>query len=198
MEQRGWRPPDFIVVPGGNLGNASAIGKGIRELQALGLLEKVPRVVVVQAEGANPFYRMVSTESRELVPVAEPRTDATAIRIGNPANWRRKALKVLQSTNGLCESVTDQEISEAKAILAGDGVGCEPASAATVAGVRKLYRAGKIQKGAEVVAILTGNQLKDTDYIVKRRSQENSTAWRVQSEPTLKDLRRVLETRSLA
>jgi threonine synthase len=197
LEQRGWHAPDFIVVPGGNLGNASAIGKGLRELRALGLLEKVPRVVVVQAEGANPFYRMLSAGSRELVPVAEPCTDATAIRIGNPANWR-KALKVLQSTNGLCESVTDEEISEAKAILARDGVGCEPASAATAAGVRKLFRAGKIRKGAEIVAILTGNQLKDTDYIVKRRSQESSTAWRVQSEPTLDDLRRVLETRSLA
>ena len=196
LEQRGWRVPDFIVVPGGNLGNASAIGKGLRELRGLGLLEKVPRVVVVQAAGANPFYNMISAGANDLIPEPDPRTDATAIRIGNPANWR-KAQQVLQWTNGLCESVTDQEIFEAKTILAQDGVGCEPASAATAAGIRKICRAGKIEKGADVVAILTGNQLKDTEYIVKRRSQESSTAWRVQSEPTLSDLRRVVEAHVL-
>jgi threonine synthase len=200
LEQRGWSPPDFIVVPGGNLGNASAIGKGLRELHSLGLLEKIPRVVVVQAEGANPFYRMLSDGSRDLIPVADPRTEATAIRIGNPANWK-KALHVLQWTDGLCESVSDQEISEAKAILAKDGVGCEPASAATAAGVRKLCRAGKIPKGADVVAILTGNQLKDTDYILKQRSQNSSQmidlSWRERAEPTLSDLRRVLSAHSL-
>jgi threonine synthase len=196
LEQRGWRAPDFIIVPGGNLGNVSAIGKGLRELRDLGLLKKVPRLVVVQAAGANPFYNMISAGSRELIPEANPLTDATAIRIGNPANWR-KARRALQWTNGLCASVTDQEISEAKAILAGDGVGCEPASAATAAGLRKLCRAGKIEKGADVVAILTGNQLKDTDYILKRHSNENSTAWRVRAEPTLSDLRRVLQAHSL-
>jgi threonine synthase len=196
LEQRDWRAPDFIVVPGGNLGNASAIGKGLRELHALGLLEKVPRVVVVQAAGANPFYNMISAGTNNLIPESNPRTDATAIRIGNPANWR-KAWQVLKWTNGLCESVADQEIFEAKTILAEDGLGCEPASAATVAGIRKLCRAGKIEKGADVAAILTGNQLKDTEYIVKRRSQENSAAWRVQAEPTLTDLRRVLEAHSL-
>jgi len=196
LEQRDWRPPEYIVVPGGNLGNTAAIGKGLRELRTLGLLEKVPRVVVVQAAGANPLYKMLATGSRELVPVADPRTDATAIRIGNPANWR-KARQVLQWTNGLCESVTDEEISEAKAVLAEDGVGCEPASAATTAGLRKLCRAGQIEKGAEVVAILTGNQLKDTDYILKRRSQDNSSGWRVQAEPTLDSLRRVLEAHSI-
>jgi threonine synthase len=196
LEQRGWRAPDFIVVPGGNLGNASAVGKGLRELHLLGLLEKVPRVVVVQAAGANPFYNMISAGTNDLIPESDPRTDATAIRIGNPANWR-KARQVLQWTNGLCESVTDQEIFEAKTILSEDGVGCEPASAATAAGIRRLCRAEKIEKGADVVAILTGNQLKDTEYILKRRTQENSSAWRVQSEPTLSDLRRVLEAHSL-
>jgi threonine synthase len=196
LEQRGWRAPDFIVVPGGNLGNASAIGKGLRELHSLDLLEKVPRVVVVQAAGANPFYNMISSGSNDLIPESDPRTDATAIRIGNPANWR-KARQVLQWTNGLCESVTDHEIFDAKTILAEDGVGCEPASAATAAGIRKLCRAGKIEKGADVVAILTGNQLKDTEYIVRRRAQESSTVWRVQSEPTLIDLRRVIEAHSL-
>ncbi len=133
--------------------------------------------------------------------MANPHTDATAIRIGNAANWR-KARRVLQWTNGLCESVTDEEISEAKTALAEDGVGCEPASAATAAGLRKLCHAGQIEKDAEVVAILTGSQLKDTDYILKRRSQDSSqnktSGWRLQAEPTLDGLRKALETHALA
>jgi threonine synthase len=192
MEQRAWRPPDYIVVPGGNLGNASAIGKGLQELLELGFIEKVPRVVVVQAEGANPFYRMLSSELCELSPVETPNTEATAIRIGHPANWK-KALRVLQWTRGLCASVTDQEIFEAKSVLAEDGVGCEPASAATIAGVRKLCRAGKIEKHADVVAVLTGNQLKDTDYIMRRRSAGEESRQRLSVEPNLDALRRRLD-----
>ncbi|MGH9445459.1 MAG: threonine synthase, partial [Terriglobia bacterium] len=97
LEQRAWRPPDYIVVPGGNLGNASAIGKGLRELHALGFIEKVPRLIVVQAEGANPFYQMFSSGSPELIGVDNPDTQATAIRIGRPANWK-KARRVLEWT----------------------------------------------------------------------------------------------------
>jgi threonine synthase len=192
MEQRAWRPPDYIVVPGGNLGNASAIGKGLHELLELGFIEKVPRVVVVQAEGANPFYRMLSSESCELVPVEAPNTEATAIRIGQPANWK-KALRVLQWTGGLCTSVTDDEIFQAKRTLAEDGVGCEPASAATIAGVRKLCRAGKIEKHADVVAVLTGNQLKDTEYIMRRRDKGEESRQRLSVEPNLDALRRKLD-----
>src|SRR5579862_4647173 len=143
LEQRAWRPPDYIVVPGGNLGNASAIGKGLRELKEMGFIEKVPHVVIVQSAGANPFYRMMSSGLPDLIPVEDPNTQATAIRIGRPANWK-KARRVLEWTGGFSESVTDDEIFEAKAALAEDGVGCEPASASTVAGVRKLVRAGKI------------------------------------------------------
>lgn len=192
LEQRAWRPPDYIVVPGGNLGNASAIGKALHELLELGFIEKVPRVVVVQAEGANPLYRMLCSDSRELIPLETPNTEATAIRIGSPANWK-KARRVLQWTHGLCESVTDDEIFEAKRVLAEDGVGCEPASAATVAGVRKLCRAGKIERHADVVAILTGNQLKDTDYIMRRRTAPEKSCQRLRAEPTLDALRRVLD-----
>jgi threonine synthase len=192
MEQRAWRPPDYIVVPGGNLGNASAIGKGLHELLELGFIEKVPRVVVVQAEGANPFYRMFSSASCELAAVEAPNTEATAIRIGQPANWK-KALRVLQWTRGLCASVTDEEIFEAKRVLAEDGVGCEPASAATVAGVRKLCRAGKIEKHADVVVVLTGNQLKDTDYIMRHRSVDPESRRQLRVEPSLDALRRRLD-----
>ncbi len=196
MEQRAWRPPDYIVVPGGNLGNASAIGKGLRELKELGIIEKISRVVVIQAAGANPFYRMLASGARELLPVENPSTEATAIRIGHPANWK-KAQRVLEWTGGFCECVSDEEIFEAKAVLAEDGVGCEPASAATVAGVRKLVRAGKIDRHADVVVVLTGNQLKDTDYVMRHRSEVQESRQRLRVEPTLDALREALE-RSLA
>jgi threonine synthase len=192
MEQRAWRPPDYIVVPGGNLGNASAVGKGLRELKEMGFIEKVPRVVVAQAAGASPFYRMLSTGASELVPVPDPRTEATAIRIGHPANWK-KARRVLEWTDGLVECVTDEEIFEAKAVLAEDGVGCEPASAATVASVRKLVRAGKIDRHADIVCVLTGNQLKDTEYIMRHRSEAEESRQRLRVEPNLDSLRRALE-----
>jgi len=193
LEQRAWRPPDYIVVPGGNLGNASAVGKGLRELKEMGFIEKVPRVVVVQAAGANPFYRMLASGLPELVPVDGPNTEATAIRIGRPANWK-KARRVLAWTGGMCESVTDEEIFEAKRVLAEDGVGCEPASAATVAGVRKLFRTGKIERHADVVAVLTGNQLKDTDYVMRHRSETEESSQRLRVEPNLDALRRALES----
>ncbi|MDE3181268.1 MAG: threonine synthase [Acidobacteriota bacterium] len=192
LEQRAWRPPDYIIVPGGNLGNASAIGKGIRELHELGFIEKVPRVVVVQAAGASPFHRMLSAGGSSLVPVESPETQATAIRIGHPANWK-KALRVLEWTRGFSESVEDEEIFEAKRALAEDGVGCEPASAATVAGLRKLCRAGKIEPHADVVAVLTGNQLKDTDYIMRHRSEGEESRQRLRVEADLVALRRALE-----
>ena len=196
LEQRAWRPPDYIVVPGGNLGNASAIGKGLRELKEMGFIEKVPRVVVIQAAGANPFYQTLRSGSPDLIAVESPNTQATAIRIGRPANWK-KARRVLEWTGGFCESVTDEEIFEAKSALAEDGVGCEPASAATIAGVRKLVRAGRIERHADIVCVLTGNQLKDTDYIMRHRSEDQETRQRLRVEPDLDALRRALE-RALA
>jgi len=193
LEQRAWQPPDYIVVPGGNLGNASAIGKGLRELKELGFIEKVPRVVVIQAAGANPFFRTLAAGSQELLPVENPETEATAIRIGHPANWK-KARRVLEWTGGFCECVTDQEIFEAKAVLAEDGVGCEPASAATIAGVRKLVRAGKIERHADIVAVLTGHQLKDTDYVMRHRSEAQETRQRWRVEADLGALRKTLQS----
>ena len=191
LEQRAWRPPDYIVVPGGNLGNVSAIGKGLRELKELGFIEKVPQVVVVQAAGSSPFHQMLAGGSNELAPVAKPDTEATAIRIGHPANWK-KAQRVLEWCNGFTECVTDTEIFEAKTMLAEDGVGCEPASAATIAGVRKLVRAGKIPWHADIVCILTGNQLKDTEYIMRHRSEDQESRQRLRVEPNLEALRKAL------
>ncbi len=192
LEQRAWRPPDYIVCPGGNLGNSSAIGKGLRELKELGLIEKIPKVVVVQAVGASPFYEMMASGAAELTPFEKPSTQATAIRIGDPANWK-KARRVLEWTGGICECVTDEEILEAKALLAEDGVGCEPASAATVAGVRKLVRAGKIPWHADIVCVLTGTQLKDTEYIMRHRAESETSPQRLRLEPDLVALRKALE-----
>jgi threonine synthase len=192
LEQRGWRVPDYISVPGGNLGNVSAIGKGLAELKAAGLIDKLPRIILTQAEGANPFYRMLASGAKELIPVREPKTEATAIRIGNPVNWKR-ALHAMQLTNGICESVTDEEIFEAKAALAKDGVGCEPASAASLAGLKKLVAAKKVDRGADVVAILTGHQLKDPEIALKRRTEADLAKQRIRVDPTAAALRSALE-----
>lgn len=192
LERRGWRVPDYIVVPGGNLGNVSAMGKGLCELRRHGFIDKLPRLVVTQAEGANPFCRMLTAGATELTPVAEPQTEATAIRIGNPVNWK-KALRVIRATNGICESVSDAETFEAKTALAHDGIGCEPASATTLAGIRKLRKSGKIESGADVVAILTGNQMKDSESSLLRRSAEELARQRISVEADAAKLRVALE-----
>jgi threonine synthase len=168
FEQLQWRVPDYLVVPGGNLGNSSAFGKAFMELKTNGFIEKVPRIVIVQAKGANPLARMWSAGATELEAVAQPETDATAIRIGNPRSWK-KALDGVRFSGGRVMDVTDEEIGEAKAIIGRDGIGCEPASATTLAGLRKLVGSGEVDRDAEVVAILTGHALKDTEYIIKSR-----------------------------
>ncbi|MGB6431670.1 MAG: threonine synthase [Candidatus Acidiferrales bacterium] len=170
MEQRGWRVPDHVVVPGGNLGNISALGKGFIEMRRWGLIDRLPRFTVVQAEGAAPFARLFAERARNpeatIVPISEPRTLATAIRIGAPVSWQR-GLRVLAETNGMVLAVTEQEIADAKAVIGRDGIGCEPASATTVAGIRRLVADGRIRKSESVVAVLTGHLLKDTDYTAK-------------------------------
>jgi threonine synthase len=134
---------------------------------------------------------MLAGGLNELTPVAKPDTEATAIRIGHPANWK-KAQRVLEWCGGFTECVTDREIFEAKTMLAEDGVGCEPASAATIAGVRKLVRAEKIPWHADIVCILTGNQLKDTEYIMRHRSEDQESRQRLRVEPNLEALRKAL------
>jgi threonine synthase len=164
LEQLNWQVPDYVVVPGGNLGNTSAFGKALEELQAAGLINSVPRLIVVQAAGANPFAEFWRSGAEQLTPVARPETVATAIRIGNPRSWR-KAKRAVDLTAGLVMEVSDEEIGEAKQIIGRDGIGCEPASATTLAALRKLRAEGKIDRRAMVVAILTGHALKDTHYI---------------------------------
>lgn len=165
IHRLGWNPPDWIAVPAGNLGNTSAFGKALVEMRELGLVERIPRIASIQAAGANPFYRMWEEKREELVKVEKPETVATAIRIGNPVNWR-KAMRSIKETNGVVEQVTDQEIMDAKAVVDSCGIGCEPASAASVAGVKKLVERGVIRKDERVACILTGNLLKDADATV--------------------------------
>jgi threonine synthase len=169
LEQLEWQAPDYVIVPGGNLGNTSAFGKAFIELQAAGLFEKVPHFVIVQAEGANPFAQMWHDGSSHLEPVENPETLATAIRIGNPRSWK-KALRAVQHSNGFVMDVTDEEIADAKAMIGRDGIGCEPASATTLAAVRKLTARGRIDRDASIIAILTGHALKDTDFIIKSQA----------------------------
>jgi threonine synthase len=168
MEQLDWKVPDHVIVPGGNLANSSALGKGFLELRQLGLISVLPRISIIQAAGANPLVRtMRENGGRELVRV-NAETRATAIRIGNPASWR-KAVAVLNNTGGACEDVTEQEIAEAKAELGAEGVGCEPASAASLAGLKKLVRSGFVKSSQTVVLVLTGHMLKDVEYMLDRQ-----------------------------
>ena len=166
-EQLGWRVPDHLVLPGGNLGNSSAFGKGFRELLSSGLTTRQPKITVVQAEGAAPFARFFTDdEHREFVNEEDPKTLASAIKIGAPVSWQ-KAWRAVSETGGVVTTVTEQEIADAKAVIGRDGIGCEPASATTVAGIRKLVAEGVIGQNESVVAVLTGHVLKDTDYVIK-------------------------------
>jgi threonine synthase len=165
LQQRGWRVPDRIIVPGGNLGNSSAIAKGFYEMVGLGVIERMPKITIVQAEGANPLSRMWRARAEKLTPIDSPRTLATAIKIGSPVSWP-KAIRGLKWSDGDVESVSEDEIADAKAIIGRDGIGCEPASAVTLAGLKKLVAAGSIDATEDVVAILTGHFLKDPDYTI--------------------------------
>jgi len=164
LEARSWRVPDWVVVPGGNLGNSSAIGKGFREARALGLIDRLPRIAVVQAEGAAPFVTLYRSGS-DLVPVV-PHTIASAIAVGAPKSWR-KARAELDASNGAAIAVSDDEIDAAKGRIGAAGIGCEPASAATLAGIVRLRAEGTISESDDIVAVLTGHVLKDSDASVR-------------------------------
>ncbi len=166
MEQLGWESPDHIIVPGGNLGNSSAIGKALLEMHELKLISRLPRLSVIQAKGANPFYRSVHEFGGVKIESMIADTLATAIRIGNPASWK-KALRVLRATGGEVEQVAEVETATAKAEIGSDGVGCEPASAVTLAGLKKLRARGFVKPGESVVLILTGHLLKDPDFTIR-------------------------------
>jgi threonine synthase len=157
--------PDVVVVPVGNAGNISAIWKGFRELRDLGVISGTPRMIGVQAIGAAPLAKTWSTRSRELQVVEEPRTIASAIRIGRPVNWV-KALKAVEESRGALLTVSDEEILEAMKMLARlEGLGVEPSSAASLAGYLKALEEGLVDRGETVVLVATGHALKDPDVV---------------------------------
>jgi threonine synthase len=186
LESLDWEPPDWIVVPGGNLGNSSAFGKAFAELKQLGLIDRIPRLAVINAAGANTLYRLheqhnVRFDAGKPNPAidtffadmdAENRrasTLATAIEINRPVNLS-KCLRALETCDGVVREVTDQEILEAKAQVGAGGFGCEPASGASVAGAKILREEGIISADERVVCILTGHQLKDPTATVAYHS----------------------------
>jgi len=194
LEQLGWEPPDWIALPAGNLGNTSAFGNALREARELGLISRVPRLAAVQAEGANPFargFREGFTRRHRV----KAETAATAIRIGDPASHDR-AVHAIRTTNGVVTDVTDDEILEAKAVVDASGAGCEPASAASVAGVKKLVAQGVIRPGERVVAILTGHILKDPGLLLRYHQEVDPAPPRanrpVEIEPALSAVEEVL------
>jgi threonine synthase len=190
LQDLGWVVPDWIVVPGGNLGNSAALGKGLMELLELGLIPRLPKLAVIQAAGANPFATAFRTGT-PVVPLAGAETRATAIRIGDPISWR-KSLRGVVASGGLVDEVTDQELLDAKAHLDASGIGAEPASAAAVAGARKLAASGVIGRRERVCGILTGHLLKDPEIVIDYHRgtlagiDSNFANALRRSEPTLK------------
>ena len=164
LQQRDWEPPDWIVVPAGNLGNTAAFGKALLEARDFGLIRRLPRLAAIQAVGASPFYKSFRSGFRRRYRV-KAETVATAIRIGDPVSYDRARIAI-ETTRGVVAEVSDDEILEAKAVVDAAGIGCEPASAAAVAGARQLVRSGRIARGDSVVAVLTGHLLKDPQAVL--------------------------------
>jgi threonine synthase len=196
VQQMGWEVPDWFVLPGGNLGNSSAMGKAMSELNELGIIDKIPKIAVIQAQGANPFYEYFHNGFTDFHSM-KANTLATAIKIGNPVSWK-KLEKVIKWSNGTVEQVSEQEIIDAKAMVDSSGIGAEPASCATVAGVKKLVEKGIIKEEESVCGILTGNLLKDPDIVVNYHKGElpglkstyaNKT---IKIKPTLEEVKKVL------
>ncbi len=170
LQDLDWQVPDWIVLPGGNLGNSAALGKGLLEMRELGWIDRLPKIAVVQAQGANPFYTAFQ-KGEPLVPVQNAETIATAIRIGNPVSWQ-KSLRGVDASTGIVTEVTDVQILDAKAHVDAAGIGAEPASCATVAGAKRLVSEGVIQPDERVCGILTGHLMKDPDTVVQYHKGE--------------------------
>ena len=188
LEDLGWRAPDWIVLPAGNLGNTSAFGAALVQAKELGLIDRIPRLAAIQAEGAAPFAQSFREDFAHRYRV-EAETVATAIRIGNPASHDR-AVAAMRATRGVVTTATDADILEAKGIIDRAGVGCEPASAASVAGVRRLVAEGVIGPDDEVAAVLTGNILKDPEILL-----QNQRADIREVDPTLPSIEAALAER---
>ena len=165
-DQLGWEVPDRVILPVGNAGNITAIFKGFLEFKGLGITDSAPKMTGIQAEGSSPIVDAFRTGDRDITPKKNPETIATAIRIGDPVN-AVKALAAIYDSGGLAESVTDEEIVRAQKDLARlEGIGVEPASATSIAGLRKLVNSGKIDIDEKIVCITTGHLLKDPEEVV--------------------------------
>jgi threonine synthase len=189
LEGLNWQIPDWIVVPGGNLGNSSSFGKAFMELKQLGLIDRVPRLAIINAAGANTLTELVNDHklrwNNSHIDNAKinayygkldaagykPHTIASAIEISRPVNLK-KCLRALDVCNGIVRSVTDAEILDAKAQIGKFGLGCEPASAATIAGLKYLLADGTIGKDERIACVLTGHVLKDPDATVNYHSKK--------------------------
>ncbi len=182
LQDLAWTPPDWISLPAGNLGNTAAFGKALREAHDAGWIRRIPRLLCVQASGANPFYRSFSEgwKTRHRV---EAETVATAIRIGDPVSYERAKLSI-EWTNGIVTEVSDAELMAAKHEIDRAGIGCEPASACSLAGVRQQIARGTIAANERVVCVLTGNLLKDP----------HAQGETVVIDPTLEAVSRALES----
>lgn len=166
VDDLGWKSPDRIILPVGNAGNISAIWKGVKEFHRAGFMEDLPMMAGIQAEGAAPIVRAVRENKEDIIPFENPETVATAIRIGAPVS-AKKALAAIYESDGLAETVTDEEILSAQKLLARtEGIGVEPASAASIAGLIKLLDNGEVDKNEQVVCIVTGHLLKDPDTAI--------------------------------
>ncbi len=177
--------PDNVVLPVGNAGNISAIWKGFKELYNAGFIENLPRMIGIQAEGASPLAKAFK-EGKPFEPVRNPETVATAIRIGNPANWPR-AWRAVEESKGLLESVSDEEILNAQKLLASkEGIFVEPASASSLAGLIKLKELSRIEPDESYVLITTGHGLKDPNVIIENFKLPEPI------EPSLEAFREVL------
>lgn len=188
-DQLEWSAPERVILPMGNCGNISAIWKGFKEFRDCGLIDSIPKMVGIQAAGASPVVDAFKQGAKEVKKLDKPETLATAIRIGAPVN-APKALAALHESRGTAESVSDKEILAAQRLLARtEGIGVEPASAASIAGLLRLLNAGEIQSDERVVCITTGHALKDPDTIIKEYERV------IEIEPRMEELERVLSLR---
>jgi threonine synthase len=186
-DQLDFEVPDRVIVPVGNCGNISAIWKGFKEFHACDLIGSLPKMTGIQAEGASPVVQAVKEGLEEIVPVERPNTIATAIRIGAPVN-APKALKAIKESKGYAESVTDEEIVSAQKLLARtEGIGIEPASASSIAGLKKSVEEGLIDRDERIVCVTTGHALKDPEVIFKKYEKP------VEIEPSLEELEKAIK-----
>ena len=191
-EQLDNKPPDRVVVPVGNAGNISAIWKGFTEFQNLGFIRTLPKMTGIQAEGSAPIAQAIKSGSKDIKPVINPETIATAIRIGAPVSWK-KAINAIRDSCGTAETVTDDEILEAQKMLSRlEGLFVEPASASSIAGLKKLVENGVIDKDERVVCVTTGHGLKDPDTAIRMSEKPVEVDAEVEAIESVLGLKRAL------